>query len=142
VREARFRTGRFADELVPACARVVAAWGPDPAPRAVVAVPSLRAPELVPGFAERLAEALSLPFLDVIRRVGHGPPQREMENSSQQAANVAGEFEISAAPPAGEPLLLVDDLWFSGWTMTTIGALLRDAGAGPVHPLVLSLASV
>ena len=141
VREARFRTGRFADELVPACMRVVAAWGPDPAPRAVVAVPSLRAPVLVPDFADRLAEALSLPFLDVIRRVGNGSPQREMENSSQQAANVADQFEISAAPPPGEPLLLVDDLWFSGWTMTTIGALLRDAGAGPVHPLVLSLAS-
>jgi ATP-dependent DNA helicase RecQ len=140
VREARFKTGVFADELVAACVPLVAAWGPEPAPRWVAAVPSLRAPELVPSFAERLAAALELPFVDVLRRVGNGPPQREMENSPKQAANVRDQFEVTAAPPAGEPVLLVDDLWFSGWTMTTIGALLRDAGAGPVHPLVLSLA--
>jgi ATP-dependent DNA helicase RecQ len=102
-------------------------------------VPSLRAPELVPEFAQRLATALGLPFRDVLSRAGNGPPQREMENSSQQAANVRDQFEIAGAPPA-EPGLLVDDLWFSGWTLTTIGALLRDAGAGPIHPLVLSLA--
>ncbi|MEA2449088.1 MAG: ATP-dependent helicase RecQ, partial [Thermoleophilaceae bacterium] len=140
VRAGRFETGRFADELVPACVRLVAAWGPDPAPSWVAAVPSLRSGLLVPEFAARLAAALELPFVEAVARVGSGPPQRQMENSSQQASNVAGQFEIAAAPPAGEPVLLVDDLWFSGWTMTTIGALLRDAGSGPVHPLALSLA--
>jgi ATP-dependent DNA helicase RecQ len=62
-----------------------------------------------------------------------------MENSSQQASNVRGQFEVVAAPPSSAGLL-VDDLWFSGWTMATVGALLREAGAGPLHPLVLSLA--
>jgi ATP-dependent DNA helicase RecQ len=94
----------------------------------------------VPDFAERLAAALALPYAGLLERVGDGPPQREMENSAQQAANVRGQFELTAAPPQGAPVLLVDDLWFSGWTLTTIGAQLRDAGAGPVHPLVLSLA--
>jgi ATP-dependent DNA helicase RecQ len=140
VREGRFKTGHFSDELVTATARMYAQWQPDPAPRWVAAVPSKRAPELVLVFAERLAEALALPFVDVLARVGDGPPQREMENSPQQASNVAGQFEVTAAPPEGEPGLLVDDLWFSGWTLTTIGAQLRDAGAGPIHPLVLSLA--
>jgi ATP-dependent DNA helicase RecQ len=140
VREARFRSGRFDDDLVRACVRLVAQWGPDPAPTWVAAVPSLRAPELVPDFAERLAAALDLPYAPLLARVADGPPQREMENSAQQAANVRGQFELTAAPPAGEPVLLADDLWFSGWTLTTIGALLRDAGAGPVHPLVLTLA--
>src|SRR4051794_33762062 len=140
VREGRFKTGHFADELVEACVRLVAQWQPEPAPRWVAAVPSKRAPELVLTFAERLAAALGLPFVDVLDRVGDGPPQREMENSAQQAANVRGQFEVVAAPPSAEPVLLVDDLWFSGWTLTTIGAQLREAGAGPIHPLVLSLA--
>jgi ATP-dependent DNA helicase RecQ len=140
VREGRFKTGHFSDELVTATARMYAAWQPDPAPRWVAAVPSRRQPELVLVFAERLAEALGLPFVDVLARAGDGPPQREMENSSQQASNVSDQFELTAPPPAGEPGLLVDDIWFSGWTLTTIGAQLREAGAGPIHPLVLSLA--
>ena len=140
VREARFRTGHFPDELVGACVRIVDQWQPEPPPRWVAAVPSLRAPELVPEFAERLAAALGLPFVDIVGRVADRPPQREMENSSKQWENVRDAFEITSAPPEGEPGLLVDDLWFSGWTMTAIGALLRDAGSGPVHPLVLTLA--
>src|SRR4051812_19417053 len=140
VREGRFKTGEFSDDLVLACVRLVAQWQPQPAPQWVAAVPSKRAPELVLVFAERLAAALELPFLDILARVGDGPPQRQMENSSQQASNVAGQFAVTAPPPAGEPGLLVDDLWFSGWTLTTIGEQLREAGAGPIHPLVLSLA--
>jgi ATP-dependent DNA helicase RecQ len=40
------------------------------------------------------------------------------------------------AVPAG-PLLLVDARLRSGWTMTVAGALLREAGAAAVLPLVL-----
>jgi hypothetical protein len=29
---------------------------------------------------------------------------------------------------------------YSGWTLATVGAQLHAKGAGPVHPLVLSLA--
>ncbi|HEV8162883.1 MAG TPA: phosphoribosyltransferase [Actinomycetota bacterium] len=34
-------------------------------------------------------------------------------------------------------MLLVDDVRGSGWTLTTVAGQLRDAGAGPVHSLVL-----
>jgi ATP-dependent DNA helicase RecQ len=139
VREGRFGTGRFADELVTACVRVVDGWGPDPMPEWVTAVPSLRQPELVPDFGRRLASALGLPYLTLLERVKDGPPQREMENSSQQAANLRGQFAVVAAPPSSAGLLF-DDLWFSGWTLASLGAQLREAGAGPLHPLVLSLA--
>jgi ATP-dependent DNA helicase RecQ len=140
VRSGRFGgSGRFADELVTACVRVIDQWGPEPFPEWVCAVPSLRQPVLVPDLGQRLAGALGLPFLDLLTRMGDGPPQREMENSSQQAANVRGQFGL-VGPPPSSPGLLVDDLWFSGWTLATIGVLLRENGAGPVHPLVLSLA--
>ncbi|MEA2468105.1 MAG: ATP-dependent helicase RecQ, partial [Thermoleophilaceae bacterium] len=141
VREARFGgpEATFADELVGACVRVCDQWGPEPFPEWVTAVPSLRRPELVPDFGRRLAEALGLPYVAALARVGDGPPQREMENSSQQAANVRGQFAVAEAPPSAAGLI-VDDLWFSGWTLATVGALLREAGAGPLHPLVLSLA--
>jgi ATP-dependent DNA helicase RecQ len=38
--------------------------------------------------------------------------------------------------PAG-PVLLVDDSADSKWTLTTVGGLLRQAGADRVYPLVL-----
>ena len=105
----------------------------------VAAVPSLRSGPLVPDFAARLAAALDLPFVDALERTGDGPPQREMNNSAQQVANVRGQFAVVEAPPASAGLL-VDDVRYSGWTLTMVGAQLRQKGAGPVFPLVLSLA--
>jgi hypothetical protein len=53
-----------------------------------------------------------------------------------QYANAHGAFAVTSAVPPG-PVLLVDDVRGSGWTLTTAAGLLRDAGAGPVHPLAL-----
>jgi ATP-dependent DNA helicase RecQ len=138
VRQGR-RDGRFDDELLQACADLLGRWHPTPAPGWVTAVPSRRSGALVPDFAERLAGVLGLPYMTVLERVGDNPPQREMANSAQQVANVRGEFRVRDAVPGG-PGLLVDDVRYSGWTLATIGAQLRMKGAGPVHPLVLSLA--
>jgi ATP-dependent DNA helicase RecQ len=132
--------GRFDDDLVRGCADLVGRWDPGPAPVWVAGVPSRRTGDLVPGFARRLAAALGLEYVDALDRVGNGPPQAEMRNSAQQVANVRGQFRVVAPPPAGAPGLLVDDLRLSGWTLATVGAQLRMAGAGPVYPLVLSLA--
>jgi ATP-dependent DNA helicase RecQ len=40
----------------------------------------------------------------------------------------------TALPPG--PVLLVDDVLRTGWTVTVAGTLLHEAGAGPVLPLV------
>jgi ATP-dependent DNA helicase RecQ len=132
--------GRFDDELVRASSELVERWAPSPEPAWVVAIPSSRSGALVPEFARRVAEALDLPFLEeAIVRTREGPPQREMENSPQQVANVRGAFKVAVGMP-DSPGLLIDDLRQSGWTLATVGAQLRMAGAGPVHPLVLTLA--
>jgi ATP-dependent DNA helicase RecQ len=138
VRQGR-REGRFDDELVQACADLLRRWHPAPPPEWVTAVPSNRSGDLVPDFALRLADALGLPYATVLERVGDNPPQREMANSPQQVANVRGAFRVVGDVPSGAALL-VDDVRYSGWTLTTIGAQLRMKGAGPVLPLVLSLA--
>jgi ATP-dependent DNA helicase RecQ len=140
VRSCRMRGRPFPDELVEAAINRVRAWHPDPAPTWVTSVPSTRAPELVPGFARRLAESLHLPFVEAVTRTRPSPPQAEMENSAQQLRNVHGAFSLGdGAVPAG-PVLLVDDVHDSRWTLTVVGALLRDAGAGPVHPFTLAQA--
>jgi ATP-dependent DNA helicase RecQ len=131
VQEGR-RGGAFGDELVDAAAAAVRAWG---APVGwVTAIPSRRSD--VSGFARRVAEALSLPFHPLVERARDAPPQREMENSAQQVANVRGAFAVVADPPP-QPCLLIDDVRFSGWTLAMVAGQLRRRGSGPVHPFAL-----
>jgi ATP-dependent DNA helicase RecQ len=40
----------------------------------------------------------------------------------------------------GEPVLLVDDLVDSRWTLTVVGAALLEADSAPVSPFVLAKA--
>ncbi|MCW3003948.1 MAG: ATP-dependent helicase, RecQ family [Conexibacter sp.] len=129
--------GRFDDELVAAAAESVRSWN---VPIGwVTAVPSQRSGGLVPEFAQRLAGALGLPFAAALARVADRPPQREMANAAQQVANVRGAFGIGGTVQP-EPVLLVDDIRFSGWTLAMIAGQLRQKGAGPVFPFALATA--
>ncbi len=65
-------------------------------------------------------------------------PQKEMQNSHQQAHNLDGAFQVAAWAGIKGPVLLVDDMIDSRWTMTVVTALLRQAGSGPVYPLALA----
>jgi ATP-dependent DNA helicase RecQ len=140
VRRGKYQDRRFADDLVNACARLVREWAPQPPPGWVTCIPSRRHPELVPDFASRLATALGLPFLNVLQKTEDRPEQKAMANSSQQARNVGGSLAVSATLPAG-PVLLVDDLVDSRWTLTVAAWLLTSQGGGPVYPLALASAA-
>ena len=56
-------------------------WQPQPFPSWVTCVPSLNRPELVPNFAQRLANQLNLPFIPVVRKIKPNQHQKEMSNS-------------------------------------------------------------
>ncbi|HEU4399936.1 MAG TPA: RecQ family ATP-dependent DNA helicase, partial [Actinomycetota bacterium] len=139
VKQAKYLAGRFPDELVDATVALLGRWSPAPPPTWVCCVPSTSSPELVPEFAGRVAAVLGLPFRPVVRRVRQGRPQKEMQNSVQQFRNVDGAFEVAAPLPAG-PVLLIDDIVDSGWTLTVVGVALGTAGAGPVYPFALAKA--
>ena len=73
--------GRFHDDLVAAVADMVREWRPAPTPTWVTAVPSLRHPDLVPDFAQRVARALGIPFAAVLVKRRETAPQKTQENS-------------------------------------------------------------
>ena len=126
------------DELVDGVAAVLKRWRWVERPTSVAWVPSRSRPVLVRSLAERIAHLGRLPLVAALTRVrAADPPQREMANSWRQCANVVDAFsaDTSALPPG--PVLLVDDTWSSGWTMTSAGEALLAAGSGPVLPLVL-----
>lgn len=130
----------FSDRLVEACAAMVRRWNPTPAPTWVTAIPSRRRPALVPDFARRLAEALRLPFHDALVKNHDRPEQKEMQNSPMQERNVKGSFDVDVSEVQPGPVLLVDDVVDSKWTMTVAASQLREHGAGEVWPLALALA--
>jgi len=104
-------------------------------------VPSLRDPRLVSVFASRLADRLGLPFVPVLRKTAERPEQKTMANSAQQLRNLVGAYEVTAQLPSG-PVLLIDDVVDSRWTITVVAWLLRKNGSGPVHPFALASSAV
>ncbi len=141
VRSGKYHDSRFADQLVRACADLVVQWAPQPAPEWVACIPSRRCPDLVPHFAERLADRLDLPFHRALAKVEDREEQKLMANSVQQARNVDGSLAVALEPLPGSPVLLVDDMVDSRWTLTVAAWLLRSNGSGEVWPLALALTS-
>jgi ATP-dependent DNA helicase RecQ len=71
------------------------------------------------------------------------PPQKTMQNSSQQVANIIDAFAVVAEQlPAGQPGFLVDDIVDSRWSLTVCGVILREAGSGPIIPVAIATASL
>ena len=128
----------FSDELIDACVVVFKEWSPQPAPTWVTCVPSLRNPTLVPDFAKRLAQALNLSFRVAIEKTDSRPEQNKFNNSFQQARNVDGSLAPIQDQILSSPVLLVDDVILSGWTLTISSWLLRKNGSGEVWPLALA----
>jgi ATP-dependent DNA helicase RecQ len=138
VRQGKYQDRHFSDDLVTACVGLLQTWHPQPAPAWVTCIPSLRHPDLVPDLARRLAKALGLPFHAVLEKTAERPAQKTMANSAQQALNLDGSLAIRETLPGG-PVLLVDDMVDSRWTVTVAAWLLRRHGSGPVWPLALAL---
>ncbi len=138
VKQAKCGEGRFDDDLLTAAVELIRAWALDPAPEWVTWVPS-GADDLVARGAHHIAVALGLPAVEAVRRTRRSKPQKDMENSAQQVGNVYGAFAVNAAIPTG-PVLLIDDIVDSRWTLTVVGVALREAGCGAVHPFVFAKA--
>ena len=137
----KYQDSRFADDLVSACVSLVAKWAPRPAPEWVTCIPSRRHPDLVPDFAERLAMRLHLPFHPALTKIEDRAEQKSMANGIQQARNVDGSFAVSPERFPDGPVLLVDDMVDSRWTLTVAAWLLRSNGSGEVWPLALASTS-
>ena len=142
VKRGKYIDNHFDDVLVQAAFDMIKQWKPEPFPTWVTAVPSLRRPELVPNFVQRLANQLNLPFKPAIRKIRDTKEQKEMSNSYQQAHNLNGAFQVIPWSGISGAVLLVDDMVDSRWTFTVLAALLRQAGSGPVFPLALALNSL
>jgi ATP-dependent DNA helicase RecQ len=127
-------------EVLDACVRVLAGWEWEQRPVGIVGLGSRTNPGRLGHLARRLSEIGRLPLLDTLAPVGERPAARD--NSAQRLASVWPAFDAGALPDlsgAGGPVLLVDDLIDSGWTMTVAARAVRRAGAPSVLPFALAL---
>jgi ATP-dependent DNA helicase RecQ len=110
-----------------------------------VSVGSRRRPQLVASVAEHIARVGRLPLLGTLEST-HAAEGDARGNSAQrvralhQAFTVPAEVSEQVSTLSG-PVLLVDDLVDSGWTMALAGRALRAAGAEAVMPLALAVAN-
>ena len=131
--------------LVDAVLEVLGDWHPAwPArPTGVVYVESARRPQLTRDLAEGLARFLKLPLVARWQIVDPDvQPGQGAANSAQRVAAVGRRFDLAVDQPLdGGPVLLVDDLVSTGWTLTLAARALRAAGASAVLPLTLGVES-
>lgn len=137
----KYNIGRFSPELIQAAVNLILyRWKPEPMPEWVCCIPSTRHPLLVPELAQAIAENLRIPFVSVFCKTTPSPEQKRMLNRSMQAKNVFHSLGLSGKVYQ-QPVLLIDDIIDSGWTLTIAGYLLRKAGSGIVYPFVLAKAT-
>ncbi|WP_238007680.1 DEAD/DEAH box helicase [Dactylosporangium sp. AC04546] len=114
-------------------------------PVGVVVIGSHSTPELVASLGERIAAVGRLPLLGTVTS-GAVADAASRTNSAQRVRALHSAFAVSpalaeAVRAAEGPLLLVDDMVDSGWTMAIVARQLVQAGARGVLPFALAVSA-
>jgi ATP-dependent DNA helicase RecQ len=128
------------EDVVAAAVKVLASWDWDTRPKAVLALDSDRHPLLISSLARELARLGRLTDLGILR---YAPERRPVTaaNSAYRVAALDGGWlppDPEAIVAAGGPVLLVDDLSDTGWTLTMAARVVRAAGAPEVLPFAMA----
>jgi len=130
-------SNQYDDDLVTAAVDNIETWDPTPAPEWVTAIPTRENSDQISALADRIAEQLGLPYLNILEQPEEIQPQHELANSYQKRWNIDGSIETNG-PVMSKPVLLIDDIVNSRWTLTEASIVLRDNGSGAVHPFALA----
>jgi ATP-dependent DNA helicase RecQ len=128
-------------DVLDAVVTVLKGWDWARRPVGVVGIGSRTRPHQLDHLARRIADIGRLPLLGTLAPHGERPPARD--NSAQRLAAVADAFDTASLPSLDGldgPVLLVDDVIDSGWTMTVATRAVRLAGAPAVLPFALAQA--
>jgi ATP-dependent DNA helicase RecQ len=135
--------GEVSEDVVQAAVKVLASWDWQTRPTAVLAMDSDRHPVLISSLARELAR---LGRLTDLGRLRYAPERRPVTaaNSAYRVAALHGSWlapDPAVIGGAGGPVLLVDDVTDTGWTLTMAARVVRDAGAPDVLPFALAATS-
>ena len=128
------------EDVVQAAVKVLASWDWSVRPAAVMALDSEAHPQLISSLARKLAEVGRLADLGTLRYAADRRPVTAA-NSAYRVAALHQSWSSPDPDPiraAGGPVLLVDDMTDTGWTMTMAARVVRAAGAPEVLPFALA----
>jgi ATP-dependent DNA helicase RecQ len=135
--------GEVSEDVVQAAVKVLASWDWATRPTAVLALDSDKHPKLIGSLARELARLGKLTDLGTLQYA----PERRPVTAANSAYRVAALHGSWVAPDpaliasAGGPVLLVDDVTDTGWTLTMAARVVRAAGAPAVLPFALAATS-
>jgi len=105
----------------------------------IISVPPTHSGNLVEIFARSVADSLGIPYIAGLVKKRPAQEQKSLTNALQKQDNVREAFAVSEyAHVAGKTLLLIDDIYDSGYTLREAAATLRKAGAHAVYPLTIT----
>ncbi|TLS47500.1 RecQ family ATP-dependent DNA helicase [Streptomyces montanus] len=149
--------GPVPDDVAKAVVGVLADWAkgpggwasgnPDAQPRpvGVITMASHSRPRLIQSLGARIAEVGRLPLLGSLEYAAEAAAAHvSRSNSAQRLKALDGALTVPTAlaetlAQAQGPVLLVDDMTETGWTLAVATRMLRRAGAQAVLPLVLAV---
>jgi len=105
----------------------------------ILYVPPTESGDLVKNFAEKIARTLSIPISHKLVKTTETPPQKVFQSGISKKDNVQGKFAfLNPAEISGKSVLLIDDIFDSGFTIKEIGQYLTNIGAASIAPLVIA----
>jgi ATP-dependent DNA helicase RecQ len=135
---AGIRNAPASPEILAGIIDVLGRWRTSWGRRPVAVVPLLSSGHgrFTRSVAEHISNVGKLPLIDALV-VSGSPPMSDIPSVGQVNAAFAHlALRLDAEVPPG-PILLVDALYRTGWSVTVAAALLREAGATDILPLVV-----
>jgi len=131
--------GPFAQSLVLRAVDVIRTRYPLDSINGIVSIPPTRSGMLVETFARQVADLLGLEYLSVLTKVRQTQEQKSLSNWLQKADNVKNAFVVHFPEQvAGRTLLLIDDIYDSGYMLREVGLILMQAGAKAIYPITIT----
>lgn len=128
-------------DVLAAAVAVLAVWRWETRPVAVMGLDSVTHPELIRSMVTGLADLGRLTNLGILRYRDGRQPVTAANSAFRVAALQDAWIRPDLAPLTGHPsgpVLLIDDVTDTGWTLTMAARRLRQAGAAAVLPFALA----
>ncbi len=131
--------GPFPLKIVQQAVEIIRTRYPIDSINAIVSVPPTKSGALVEEFARQVAAQLGKEYAPVLGKLRATHEQKSLTNWVQKRDNVNGAFYVHGPERiAGSILLLIDDIYDSGYMLSAVGQTLLQAGAKCIYPITIT----